>query len=277
MGAIMHGFDFLSEPIDGGTFVLLAILYFLGARLVQGEAKLEKAGKRIALGAFFLFVWMLTAEFKPTSAEEWAIILIKSLILSGIVLGTAWTILPASAFLYAHTIGAMFQAFDDWKQTARRKSEERKTERERRRQAAEWERDRPQRERETANRVNAQKRRDDAKAACDALYALAAPEIGTRFSKQDYAEFVSKYMTDAFPPEVVEQRADQLKAIIRQHQERVEPPPCRKSLQELSAWFDERLSEIQSVPDERLRKTLVVQLKERYTELTSAMLAEMTP
>lgn len=45
--------------------------------------------------------------------------------------------------------------------------------------------------------ADARKRRDDVRAECDAIYALAAPEIGDRFPKQEYAEFVSKYMTDA--------------------------------------------------------------------------------
>ena len=145
----------------------------------------------------------------------------------------------------------------------------------RRRSDAQREVDQQHREREAANKLDAQKRREDARAECDALYALAAPEIGTRFSKKDFVEFVSKYMTDTLPPEVVEERAEQLKGIIRHHWERIEPP--RQSLKELSEWFEKRMSELQSVPDEKLRKTLIVQLKVRYSDLTSTMLSEMSP
>ncbi len=173
-----------------------------------------------------------------------------------------------------------------WSQTARQRAEQREAEREQRRRNAEWERDRPQREREaheaalraeTEARVKgtAQKRREDARAECDALFSFAAPEIGTRFSKQDFAEFVSKYMADAASPEVVEERGEQLKGIIRHHWERIEPP--RQSLKELSEWFEQRMGELQSVPDERLRKTLIVQLKVRYSDLTSNMLTETSP
>jgi hypothetical protein len=270
-------YSILNAPIDAGTLLLLIVLYLLGERLADGNTKLQLVGKRIALAAFFQFVFLLAYDSKPSTADELVTILLRSLIFAGIVLGAAWTILPTSASIYSHTIEPVRQAFNDWKQGIRRKSEERKVEWDRQRAEAEWERDRPEREREAASRIGDQKRRDDAKAACDALFMLAAPEIGVRFSKQDYAEFVSKYMTNTAPPEVVEERAEQLKAIIQQHQERVEPLPKRKSLQEASAWFEERMSEIQSVPDERLRKTLVAQLKERYSELTSAMLSEMTP
>ena len=281
----MYGFDFLNDPIDGGTFLLLIVLYFLGARLVQGEVKLARLGKRIALAAFFLFVAVLASDGKPSTADEWVAILLRSLVFSGIVLGAAWTVLPVLAFAYSHTFGAAFQTMNDWSRSARRRAEQRETEREQRRRNAEWERERPRREREaheaavraeaeTRVKRTAQKRREDSRAECDALYALAAPEIGTRFSKQNFSEFVSKYMADTASPEVVEERGEQLKGIIRHHWERIEPP--RQSLKELSEWFEQRMSELQSVPDERLRKTLIVQLKVRYSDLTSAMLSEIS-
>lgn len=282
----MQGFSFLTDPIDGGMFLLLIVLYLLGSRLVNSDQKLQLVGKRIAIAAFFLFVAILAGEWKPSTADEWVMILLRSLLLAGIVLGAAWTVLPVVAFAYDHTFGAVFHTMDDWSRTARLRAERRKADREQRKRNAEWERDRPRREREaheaalraeTEARMKgtAQKRRDDARAECDALYALAAPEIGTRYSKQDFSEFVSKYMADAFPPEVVEERSEQLKEIIRHHWERIEPP--RRNLKELSEWFEQRMAELQSVPDERLRKTLIVQLKVRYTDLTSTMLSEMSP
>ena len=282
----MRGFDFLTDPVDGGTFVLLIVLYCLGARLVQANEKLQSLGKRIALVSFFLFVALLAYEWKPAAADEWAMILLRSLVFAGIVLGAAWTVLPVLSFAYDYTFGALFRTLDNWSRAARRRAEERKTERDRRRRDAEWERDRPRRERdaheaalqaeaETRIKRTAQKRREDARAECDALFSFAAPAITTRFSKQDFTEFVSKYMTDAAPPEVVEERGEQLKGIIRHHWERIEPP--RQSLKELSEWFEKRMSELQSVPDEKLRKTLIVQLKGRYSDLTSTMLSEMSP
>ena len=282
----MHQFSFLNDPIDGSTFLLLIVLLSLGAKLIERDTTLQALGKRLALGTFFLFVVITASNRQPTGAEAWVAILLRSLIFAGIVLGAAWTVLPVIAFAYAHTFGVLFRTFDDWSRAARRRAEERKTERDRRRRDAQWERDRPRREREAHEAAlraksearvkgTAQKRREDARAECDALFSFAAPEIATRFSKQDFTEFVSKYMTDTFSPEVVEERAEQLKGIIRHHWERIEPP--RQSLKELSEWFEQRMSELQSVPDERLRKTLVVQLKVRYSDLTSTMLSEMSP
>lgn len=284
--AVMLGFNILSDPLDIDIFALAAILYFLGAWLVKGNAKLELAGKRIALAAFFLFVALVASEMKPTEVGDWVAVLIRSLVLSGIVLGAGWTVLPLLSFGYANTFGAAFQRMRSWTQAAKRHAEARSADRERRSRDAEWERDRPRREREAheaALRAEAearakgaaQKRREDARSECDALYALAAPEINGRFNKQEFSEFVSKYMTDAVAPEVVEERAEQLKGIIQHHWERIEPP--RQSLKELSEWFEQRMAELQSVSDERLRKSLIVQLKVRYTDLTTNMLSEMSP
>ena len=284
----MQVFPFLNDAIDGSTFLLLIVLFVLGMKLVERDATLQVLGKRLALGAFFLFVAITAIDRQPTDAEAWVAILLRSLIFAGIVLGAAWTILPAGAFVYAHTFGALFRSYEDWSKAAGRRADERKAEREHRQSEAEWERQRPEREREareaaaraeTDARVKAaaQKRREDARAACELAYALAAPEIAARFSKQDFIEFVTKYMTDKFPPESVEERAEQLKAIIRQHQEKVVPTPKFRSIQELAVWFEERKTEIEAVSDARHRATLLVQLKERYSELTSQLLAEMTP
>ena len=284
----MQLFPFLNDAIDGSTFLLGIVLFFLGVKMVEKDAALHALGKRIALGAFFLFVVLTASDRQPTSAEAWVVILLRSLIFAWIVLGAAWTILPVVAFVYAHTFGALFRSFEESSKAARRRADERKAERERRQRDAEWERTRPQREREareTAAKVEteaqtksaAQKRREDARAVCELAYALAAPEIASRFSKQDFAEFATKYMTDRFPPESVEERAEQLRAIIRQHQEKVVPTPKFRSIQELAVWFEQRKAEIDAVSDARHRATLLVQLKERYSELTSQLLTEMTP
>lgn len=284
----MQLFPFLNDAIDGSMFLLGIVLFFLGTKLVEKDVALQVLGKRIALGAFFLFVAITASDRQPTNAEAWLAILLRSLIFAGIVLGAAWTILPAGAFVYAHTFGTLFRTFEESSKAAGSRAEERKAERERRKRDAEWEHQRPQREREaresaakaeaeTRVKTAAQKRREDARAECELAYALAAPEIAARFSKQDFAEFATKYMTDKFSPESVEERAEQLKAIIRQHQEKVVPTPKFRSIQELAVWFEQRKAEIEAVSDARHRATLLVQLKERYSELTSQLLTEMTP
>ena len=182
----MQGFNFLSDPLDGSVFLLLIVLYFLGVRLVNGNPKLQVAGKRIALAAFFLFVAILAGEWKPSTADEWVMILLRSLLLAGIVLGTAWTVLPVLAFAYAHTFGAVFHTMDDWSRTARLRAEQRKAEREQRKRNAEWERDRPRREREAHEAAlrteaearvkgTAQKRREDARAECSPSRRMPVP------------------------------------------------------------------------------------------------------
>lgn len=282
----MRRFHFLFDPLDGGAFVLLILLYLLGARLVQASPQFQKLGKQVAFGSFLLFVVIAADKWNPGTAWDWAAIVFRSLVFAGIVLGITWTLLPALGFAYMHTFGACFRSMKDFSETLSQRQSEARREYERRMREAQWERSRPQREREaqerairlaaeSQKRAAAEKRRNDVRAECDALYALAAPEIGSRFSKQDFMEFVSKHMADSAAPEVVEERGEQLKGIIRHHWERIEPP--RQNLKELSDWFEQRMSELQSVSDERLRKSLSVQLKVRYSELISTMLSEMSP
>ncbi|MBC7817976.1 MAG: hypothetical protein IAG10_13880 [Planctomycetaceae bacterium] len=263
------------------ALVLVGLLNWLGSLAVAGSPKLKQWTRRLALGFLLAYAAEAIVRDSPSDTTDLLAITIRSCLAGGLAQGLACLFLPAISFLWQNTLGALIRFIKHVFQTiAQRYSdlERRLGDVEvRRREAQLATQSAPSREREAATRVNAQKRREDARAECDALFALAAPVIGTRFSKQDYTEFVSKYMANTAPPEVVEERAEQLKAIIRQHQERVEPLPSRKSLQELSAWFEERMSELQSVPDERLRKTLIVQLKVRYSDLTSNMLSEMSP
>ncbi len=154
----MQLFPFLNDAIDGSTFLLLVVLFVLGMKLVDRDATLQVLGKQLALGAFFLFVAILTIDRQPTGAEAWVAIILRSLIFSGIVLGAAWTILPAGAFVYAQTFGALFRSYEDWSKAAGLRAEEREAKRERCQREAEWERHREVREAaistEAVERVN---------------------------------------------------------------------------------------------------------------------------
>ncbi len=120
-------------------------------------------------------------------------------------------------------------------------------------------------------------RRKEARSQCDLLYTLHEIEIRDRFNRAALDAYMQKYMGDAESPETVEQRSAELRAIIHQHREKVAPTPKFRSIQELAVWFEQRKVEIEAVSDDRHRATLLVQLKERYSELTSQLLAEMTP
>lgn len=248
------------DPIDGSTFVLLAVLYFLGARLVQSEAKLERFGKRIALTAFFLFVAILTAELKPSTADEWVMILLRSLLLAGIVLGAAWTISPVLAFAYTYTFGAVFQTMGDWSRTARRRAEQRKAEREQRKTNAAWEKGRPRREREARDAVlraesearlkgTAQKRCEDARLRSELLYERHSQQLTAHFPRERFEQFLQRYMHDNLAPDEVEQREQWLKEAIRESigAENSQTPKFR-SVVDIAAYFESRRQELEQLP-----------------------------
>ena len=283
----MQLFPFLDDAIDSGPLLLLVLLLVLGTKLVERDEKLQTLGKKIALGAFFLFVAVLANHQEPSMASAWVAIIVRSLIFAGIVLGAAWTILPSGVFVYEHTLGALFRSLDESARASRKREEEKKRALEQQLRNEEWERMRPERERlakeaallaeaQAKLRSAGQKRREDARAACELAYAIVAPEIGNRFSKADFTAFVSKYMTDSFPPEQVEERAVQLKAIIQQHQEKIVPAQKFRSMQDLAVWFEQQKSQLEAISDVRMRSTLLVQLKERYSELTTQMLSELS-
>lgn len=90
----MPVFPFLNDAIDGSTFVLLIVLFVLGAKLVERDATLQVLGKRLSLGAFFLFVAIIVIDRQPTGAEAWVAILLRSLVFAGIVRGPRGRFFP---------------------------------------------------------------------------------------------------------------------------------------------------------------------------------------
>jgi hypothetical protein len=146
-----------------------------------------------------------------------------------------------------------------------------------RRDREDWERAAPERERQARAEAEAERRRCDARAACEYLYHLLAPEIGARFTRAMFDDWLRKYLTDGHPPEVVEERARQLQTLLQQHLAKVERPPTFKTLSELAAWFDRQKRDIDALPDVKLRQRMLAMLKERYEDLAARFLEELQP
>src|SRR5438093_11563256 len=120
----MRGVDFITAPVDGGTILLLIVLLILGACLVQGNLSLHSLGKRMALGAFFVFVLLSAHEWQPGTADEWVGILLRSLVFAGIVLGIAWTVLPVLAFVRSVLIWPVIKTGREQKNLRSQQAEE---------------------------------------------------------------------------------------------------------------------------------------------------------
>jgi len=153
--------------------------------------------------------------------------------------------------------------------------ERERAERERRWAEERYAQEAPQRERAERERTAAHRRRIDARAACEVFYSLHAPEIGTRFRKEDFTDFVTRHLGDDHPPEYVEHRADQLLKLLRSHLEKVVSPLAFKSLDEILAAFDDRIVKVRaSSLDDRDKEVILVELEQEREEAVRKALRE---
>jgi hypothetical protein len=123
-----------------------------------------------------------------------------------------------------------------------------------------------------------QRRREAARASCELLYKLHAPEIQGRFPRAAFDEFVRTYMTDQHDPGLVEDRAEQLKGIIEQHRQRIEPPRKKLTLGQLAEWFVREKQQIESLPlDDEDKASLLAQLEAKFAKLQEKHIRSMEP
>ena len=124
----------------------------------------------------------------------------------------------------------------------------------------------------------ANKRRADARIACELFFSLYAHDIGDRFPKQSFDDFVRRYLGDEQPPELVEERAAQLRESIQRHYEQVNPPEKITDLGQLARWYEKHKRKIErlSVGDS-YKQDYLIQLNERYADLTQQLLENLEP
>jgi len=278
--------DLVREPDPCPAVVLAVLLYFLGGLMVQGRPRVYAWGARLAALVFLAYAAYSIASFSPATAGDYLLIALRALLASALALGCGWMLLSLVVFVYDHSLGPLLWHVRIFRERTRIRAAQRRLEREEAeaywREQQAYEREAPQRARqqqEAQRRANeeaaAQKRRDDARSQCVLLYSLYAPEIGKRMPQSVLDNFIGAYLGDNRSPEEVEQRARLLQETIHQHRERVEPPPKFKTLEDIVRWFEEQKRQINALPDDRLRQTLLARLKARYTELTTQLLEEM--
>jgi len=281
----------ISNLIDQGDYcpliAVIAILYFIGFKMVHSQPVLHKWGVRTAAAVFLLFAITKFVEPESLTARNllWAVV--HALFAAGLVLGPTWILLAIAAFLH--------RSISDGHKRARRRADELKAERDKRkreddrRQQALDERLTPEREQalreaqarhqaEEEEKTRVTQRREDARVACELLYNLHAPDLKERFPKEAFEDFVSKYMGDEQPPELVEQRAGQLQSTIQQHYQQVNPPENLTDLGQLACWYEKQKKTIERLNVHRSYKDdYLVQPNQRYAELTQNVLEKLEP
>lgn len=282
--------DFLTNAIQEGDYCALAffsvILIFVGDRMIQSRPLLRIWGMRIAALAFVAFVVAHIVQAGSPTPSDLAMAAIVGLLGALVVLGPAWIVLAILGFFGGYYRNAANSA----NSAAHRRQLERErkeAEKRKRQEQIEWEKQAPQRERarleaemrqreESKRNADAKKIRSDARADCEMLYQLYAPEIDTRFPRASLDEWIKKYMGDDQSPSDVEQRADQLRKLIIHHREQVKPTPKFSTMADLATWFQEQKSQIETLPiEDRLRRMLLANLNVRNAELMATLLEQI--
>jgi hypothetical protein len=271
---------------DGSSLVFLAVvLGFLGEGVVRLTGRMRErkqsvrawaAGLGIASGLIACLGTISGAKAKD--ADD---------LLSGIFTGGAVGVFACMAwyfavavltFGYQHFFAPPFRLLGRIRSRASERRERRREERRHLRQQRDYERGAPQRQRLAADQATAQRRRENARASCELLYKLCAPEIRDRFPRPAFDEFVRTYMTDQHDPGLVEERAEQLKGIIEQHRQRIDPPRKKLTLGQLAEWFVREKQQIESLPlDEEDKASLLAHLEAKFAKLQEKHIRSMEP
>jgi hypothetical protein len=262
--------------IDFCSLLVLAVAAYIVARKVEEGYPRVAPAMRWAAGAAFLGVgtWAVI-DLMPVRADElFTIAATASLAAASAALATALTMAPVAAvWSWVRSRIAVWR----WSRADRRRQREQdaREERERRDRQEEWERQRPEREKwerkaeaTRATEAAARKRREDARAKCEIFFGLHAPEIGARFSKAMYDDFVRRHLGDDHTPEHVEERARQLVELLERHLDKIEPADeAPQTIGDLTTWYEQATAEIEArVTNARIRNTSLAQLKEQYAE-----------
>lgn len=283
------------DLIENGDFCSLVgltiVLCGVGKAVAQ-HPWAEGWGLRLAVGSFILYCTYGVVVYGRPSAEDLVLIALRGLIAGGLVLGVAWNLLGVYSWIRPALEKARRAAAARSRQRQLQHDDKRrqqKDEERRRREAEEWERTAPERNRcereeqarlfeEQRTREKAKRRRQDVMVACESLFLLYAPEIHERFTREQFDDFTKKYMAETEPSELIEVRGQQLQTLIREHHNKVNPPEKFHSLQELATWYQEQKRQIEALPiDDSFKQDYLVQLNERYADLTQKVMENLAP
>lgn len=261
-----------------GFAIVFLVLAYVGEaflRLAERHAGLAHVLHRWVIGwatAIGFVVFVVGLFVRPAARDATPLEPLVTGVLSGALAGVVLAfVIPLLVLAYVHGLAPPFRVIGRCRKRAAERRARRREERERKRAQEQYKRSAPARE-------QAQRRRTDARASCELFYSLHAPEIGKRFPKGLFDDFVARHLGDDHPPEYVEQRAQQLQELLRQHLDRVGAPQKKLALADLAQWF---LREKQEIDKAALppadKEVLIAALEERYTKLQEKFIRGLQP
>ncbi len=211
-------------PLTG----VILIMVVLG-RLIATERQ-KMCGVVFGIVGFLVYGGYALQEFSPKDGEHLFSIALRSLIVFGLVVGLSWLVLPlvvgAATTIWRRMREASAAADEEYQRIQQQwEAEDRQ-----RKEAEEWARSAPAREKaqeeaEAKAKEDAaiRKRKEDARAACIFLYEQQAHLVGPRLAKESFEEMLKQFLGDHQPVEEVERRAIQLQNLILGHAQQLDP------------------------------------------------------
>jgi hypothetical protein len=209
-------------------------------------------------------------------------LIVKSLAAGALLLGPTWILLGVAAFLFREAIPALFRLVSRLAPSRPTTADDTRgetTSPEPPVDDSQASVDQSTEQEAAAQRIaDDNKRRTDARIACELLYRLYSHDIGERFPEDSFDDFVRRYLGDEHPPQLVEQRAAQLRESIQQHYEQVNPPEKITDFGQLARWYEKQKKKIERLDvGQTYKDDYLIQLNERYTDLTQRLLEKLEP
>ena len=265
-----------------GVGLVLWIAWHIAQRIAPTQGVVRTWSKRLAGATFFVVLLLAWRNSPPQEFVDVLAILARAAVAGGGVLVVGWLALPILFATWQNLRPLIIRAATwpaDVVRGPRRRREQAAqavAQAAAARQAAIDRERRAHAEAIAAEQLTQiQRRRENARMECYLFYGLHSAEINERFPRSECDQFVTKYMRDDLSPSEVEQRGAQLRQIIQRHCDKVHPPPKFKSLGDLANWFQEQKTQAEQLTDQRLRRTVLAQLNERYAELSTRLMEEM--
>ena len=283
--------NFLLWVRDGDVFsiaVIAGILSYIVKHVLQERRSLRQTGVIVGLVVALVVFW-LCLDKSPIDTQPLVPFVLRSCLIGYIAAALSSLMLFVLSFLYDCIFSRPIAFVRRLWQVQQSKYSERKKRQasEKRRKESELERQKnapfeEQRRKEAAARQLQMEqdsaRRREARARCELLYSLHKFDIQDRFKRASLDEYMQKYMNDNEPPEAVERRAVELKAVIEKHCELKGISEKPQSIDQLALWFIDEKTRIEALPlDETMRATHIAHLNMRYAELSQEILESIRP
>lgn len=267
---------------DACTLTFVAGLVFVVVQRIESYfPRYRQAMWRSGIAGGLAVAIYLYFDCRPETSGELFVLAIVAIMAGNIAALIAVVIVPPFVAAYGR--------FSSWRSYSKmlqdqEQEKRRVAERERVRRVAE-ERERPLRaqlesEAKLQARTNAVEswQRVTARSECLLFFHLHAPELAPRFSRSEFDEYVNSFLRDDMPLEEVEWHAEKLIRLMQNQLEKSGAVTRELTLIDLAKWFDETKVAIErDCSDERMRRTNIARLRQRYDELVQEHFEEFKP